>query len=417
MAQNFSFHKKRLFLTLKIFCCSVCLLFCLFSPNLSSADETIFSEANLALPLNDTGVGARALALGSAYTGLADDSAALYWNPGGLGFMDRSELGIHHESDFGGIFRETGILGLPLQSWGGLAASIQYVNDGSIQGRDEFGNPTGNYSAGDLGGSLGWGWKWTRKLGLGISANFTEQTLDDTNYAAYSGGIGALWKPDPHLWFGLDLANLGSSVAGSSQTSSVNAGGSWHFDAGPSNQMLLAMGFKDQLSGTQVLNLGLEDSILSTLALRAGYQYDLSETDLSGLSGVTAGLGLSVAGFSLDYAYLPFGQLGANQTVSLTYRFAPAPRHSSSGRNGSRAARSEDNSSNLVEQIKIYHDKVLRNLSDASAWWTLGNLYNKAKESEKANYCYKKAMKLLPNNTKISGWYYNSFLNKHPEFK
>lgn len=41
---------------------------------------------------NELGVGARAIGLGGAYTGIADDYSAMYWNPAGLGQMRRMEM-------------------------------------------------------------------------------------------------------------------------------------------------------------------------------------------------------------------------------------------------------------------------------------------------------------------------------------
>jgi hypothetical protein len=46
------------------------------------------------------GFGARALGLGTAYTGVANDYSAVYWNPAGLGQIGRNEvsLGLSHYS-------------------------------------------------------------------------------------------------------------------------------------------------------------------------------------------------------------------------------------------------------------------------------------------------------------------------------
>ena len=46
------------------------------------------------------GYGARALGLGTAFTGVANDYSAVYWNPAGLGQIGRNEvsLGLSHNS-------------------------------------------------------------------------------------------------------------------------------------------------------------------------------------------------------------------------------------------------------------------------------------------------------------------------------
>ncbi len=68
----------------------------LFSIGLASgalAQNQVLTEDFFAMG-NELGVGARAMALGGAYTGVADDYTAMYWNPAGLGQMRRMELNI-----------------------------------------------------------------------------------------------------------------------------------------------------------------------------------------------------------------------------------------------------------------------------------------------------------------------------------
>lgn len=43
------------------------------------------------------GAGARAVGMGSAFTGLSDDVSAIYWNPAGLGFIRRWELSLNYQ--------------------------------------------------------------------------------------------------------------------------------------------------------------------------------------------------------------------------------------------------------------------------------------------------------------------------------
>ncbi|MGH7455068.1 MAG: hypothetical protein ACRENG_27180, partial [bacterium] len=50
---------------------------------------------------------ARAAGMGHAFTGLADDVNAMYWNPGGLGFLNRYELGISGQNLFGELLHLT----------------------------------------------------------------------------------------------------------------------------------------------------------------------------------------------------------------------------------------------------------------------------------------------------------------------
>jgi hypothetical protein len=51
----------------------------------------------------DGGAGARAMGMGNAYSAIADDASAIYWNPAGLGRTTQNEVMLSHEFRFGNI--------------------------------------------------------------------------------------------------------------------------------------------------------------------------------------------------------------------------------------------------------------------------------------------------------------------------
>src|SRR5947209_2338284 len=57
-----------------------------------------FAEARFgqAADVQNIGAGARSMAMGSAFTGLADDASAPYFNPAGMAFLDENQLMIMH---------------------------------------------------------------------------------------------------------------------------------------------------------------------------------------------------------------------------------------------------------------------------------------------------------------------------------
>ncbi|MFC1712322.1 OmpP1/FadL family transporter [Candidatus Poribacteria bacterium] len=70
--------------------------------SLTAALFLLITQASLAQEVtvdNDFGVGARAMGMGGAFIGVADDSTALHWNPAGLAQIKRMEFfgGLSHE--------------------------------------------------------------------------------------------------------------------------------------------------------------------------------------------------------------------------------------------------------------------------------------------------------------------------------
>jgi hypothetical protein len=284
-------------------------------------NATVNSVASLANPLDNNGGGARALGMGSAFVGVADDSSALLWNPAGLSGLKKIEIALHHNSALGGIIQETGILGVPLGSLGGLGVSVNYVNAGALPGYDESGAKTDDYSANRYGLGVGWGMQILRGLSGGITAKGTLQSVADNSYSNLAVDLGALWQPMQDLRVGLAYSNLGTSVAGYAQASALRLGASYHLGLGDSNALLLAVSGAWEPQGVSRLQVGAEDLILAVLAVRLGYQGNLADNQTYGLTGLTAGLGVTAQGFGLDYAFLPFGELGAAHRISLSYKF------------------------------------------------------------------------------------------------
>ncbi|HXC63827.1 MAG TPA: hypothetical protein VNZ67_05685 [bacterium] len=71
--------------------------------------------------------------------------------------------------------------------------------------------------------------------------------------------------------------------------------------------------------------MGLEGGYQNLAAFRIGYLLNFQQDAWQGLSGLTLGGGVGLGPVKLDYAWLPFGDLGASQRVSLEYAFGAAP--------------------------------------------------------------------------------------------
>jgi hypothetical protein len=73
-------------------------------------------------------------------------------------------------------------------------------------------------------------------------------------------------------------------------------------------------------TGLASAHVGVAWQPVPLLSLRAGYRTDTTQ-NLSALAGFSTGLGLTLWGQELSYAWVPYGDLGASNYISLVMRF------------------------------------------------------------------------------------------------
>jgi hypothetical protein len=299
----------------------------------TAAAETIYGVGTQALPLQQSGGTARAMGMGSAVVAVSQESASLLWNPAGLSRMDAKEIAIHHNSGLGDAIQEIFVFGMPLGevkeagkggSMGGIAASLGYVDYGSIPGADATGQATSNYAPGDYSASVGWGKEILQGLSGGVVLKGNRSNFGNHTYSAYSTDLGLLWKVIPAVDLGASYTNLKMFGTIGDQSSGLRLGAGWTVD----KNWLLAASTELQSKAMKRLQLGTEYLIgnvqdkTNVLALRVGYQLSYPSPELGALAGLSLGLGYTVTrSIVVDYAFLPAGDLGASHRLSLTFKF------------------------------------------------------------------------------------------------
>src|SRR5258706_3569685 len=95
------------------------------------------------------GIGPRAVAMGNAQVGLANDVYATYWNPAGLARLESFEAGFAQNQYVENISEQYLAFAYPHPTLGTLAASLTYLNVGTFPGYDAAGTSIGNVRAHD----------------------------------------------------------------------------------------------------------------------------------------------------------------------------------------------------------------------------------------------------------------------------
>lgn len=265
------------------------------------------------------GAGARPLAMGGAFVGVADDENALFYNPAGLAYLQRVGLTSFYSTQYEVItYGAFGIAG-PGAGLGGLYLSSTGIpgagDQSEILGDFDYTNLAGVFGA---AGSLGPVAVGVRGKYLAVtSATRLENRLETVTGSGFSGDVAALVDVGP-LRLGVLVENLlGQPIRYSTGTSEawerrIRAG--FGLRAGP---LLLAADLDNLSAEPRYYHAGGELRF-GPLALRAGITGSASSGAGRDLS---AGVGVRLAMLQLDYAYLMPSELPDTHRVSLTVRF------------------------------------------------------------------------------------------------
>ena len=412
----------------------------LFTAPPGSAQTVISNAAGSAENLENAGASARVYGMGTAFVGVADDMSALFFNPAGLSGISLSQLTLNHNSYLAGTFQETLVYGFSAGNWGGMAAAVNYINWGSLDLRDNNGVAQGTYNDTDTGLVFGWGKEWAKGLSAGVALQGVQQKVVNNLYNSLSARLGILWALDTRFLLGASYSNLGTGVAGDNLAQSFQAGGSWRLPLGKSNELLWALAGDWEPLGISRLQCGMEGGWARTVMVRAGYQLPLDGQIAGGSTAFSLGAGLKLDNFSLDYAYIPFGDFGVSNRISLGYVFpsapkeavqvpvtviqrvmvpAPAPTAMSPALDSSKTsvqvkftvpagpgdAGVTTLSPTLQEtQIQSFLQLVKKDPQNPKNWWQLGSLYYQTRQKASAIQCFEQVLRLKPDNQVLSDW-------------
>jgi opacity protein-like surface antigen len=314
--------------------------------------EDITNAGTSAAAFLEIGVGARAQSLGGAFTALANDASALYWNPAGIIQLNSISISANHtdwlaETNFeyfGLVFPAGNNMAF------GLALTVlDYVDRQPVRTILQLEGTGEYYDASDLmiGGSFAMA--LTDRFSFGLSAKYVQQKIWHESAQGFAIDLGVLYRTRlKGLSIGTSISNFGTDMRLDGRdllrpfdddeqnysNDKLNTklltdafslplifrfGLAYSFDLTKNHQFTALMDVIHPSNNVETMNLGLEYNILHLFALRAGYQ---SLFDSNRENGLTLGFGMNTSiqnsvKFSLNYAYSMWGLLGNVKRFSL----------------------------------------------------------------------------------------------------
>ncbi|MHB9154832.1 MAG: PorV/PorQ family protein [Endomicrobiales bacterium] len=309
------------------------------------------------------GAGARAAGMGEAFTGVADDATAVYWNPAGLNRVRGIAASAMHAVWFEGITYDWLSFAREQENGEVWGAGIQYLSYGSLTETDDIGRERGAFAPSDLALSLSYAGVLSKVM-LGGSIKYISSKIKNTAHAVavdagvmYSfprrqndgyagrrtggravaqdaegprpgrafyrmeeGSTGFL--PQEKLVVGFVAQNLGTEINFAGEDSALPLS----FKLGAACLILpgwlAAFDVTAPVDNETVSSLGTEYGVPvsknMSVAGRAGYTTRAKET--GGLNGISAGFGVSYLNYTVDYAFVPYGDLGNTHRISFSLK-------------------------------------------------------------------------------------------------
>mgnify|MGYP001578545622 CR=1 FL=1 len=270
--------------------------------------------------------GGRQSAMGGTYAAYGSDVFALWGQPAALGSAPRAwQVGFQHAELFQGVTQEyLGIAGgFGDRSRVGLVVNTVGIDDLLRTTENAGGQLTGTggtFGARDLAVALNYGIQMSEYITLGAAAKYVGSEIDDVRASGFAADFGVQMRLRniEDLTIGASVTNVGTGLkfirTRDDFPTTFRLGAAYRIR---SMKLLLAADAVKSLDRDFDGGVGAEWRPVEILKLRVGYR---TQGDDVG-EGLTAGLGVNLAGLEIDYAYVPYGVLGDAHRVSAAYLF------------------------------------------------------------------------------------------------
>ncbi len=261
-----------------------------------------------------SGVGARAIGMGGAYTAIASDVTAVYWNPAALATQNPYQFSFMHNSLFMGTAVDFIVASAPTENYGSFGLGLLTLGSGNFEQRSVLNENLGDFSMRDLAFFVSWAQEVYPDISVGVNYKFVNQKILNYGGSGHGFDLAVKTRLFDRLDAGLMLANvLSPKVTLVSESESyplqIRTGLSSTF---LDEKLTLSTEFSNTSGwGSPQLHFGAEYMAMPNLALRIGVNDGL----------FSLGAGFTFQKYGVDYGTANNSVLGASHRFALNYTF------------------------------------------------------------------------------------------------
>jgi hypothetical protein len=278
---------------------------------------------------------ARAAALGGSFVSNNDDVDVIFYNPAGMNFLEKNPASFSFVKHLLDINLFSVAFSTEFENIGRFGTAVKYINYGTFDQADEFGNRTGEFGAGELAFLVGYANEFSPNFYYGANAKFIYSSIADKSSSAVGADLGINYEfPAQQLNLAAAVLNLGTQISSYINTKEdlpldVVIGVSKRLERVP---VRLSLDFHqlnkkrdDALQHLKGFSVGAEFYLSEVFTLRFGYdnerRSDLKVGSSAGIAGFNGGLGVKVAEYQFSYGYSSLGLVGAMHRVGVSTSF------------------------------------------------------------------------------------------------
>ncbi|MEI8135380.1 MAG: PorV/PorQ family protein [bacterium] len=320
--------------------------------NLATTGENFTNVGSSGSAFEKLGVGARAAGMGGAFSALADDISALYWNPAGIARLKGINTSATYTAWYAGTTHNFIGASIPISERYRFGVSLILLDNGSLAKSTITKDVNaGTFNANDLAFGLTLAGALTDRFSFGATVKYIRSSILDLSADGIAFDAGSLYQTDfYHTKISLALSNLGpdrnfqgnslSIVAQDPLINNTSRGldallvtspfslplafrigiGTDVFQGNVEAQKLnVAVDFAAHSDGPETYNIGAEYIWNDIVAFRAGYGFNQDQLGL----GLGAGFKYKTEDFfgQIDYSINTTKNFGLINRLSVSAAF------------------------------------------------------------------------------------------------